>query len=298
MRILFISPANAPDYQCDMLFHGLRALVGPDVIDQNKMTYMYKNFEENESNKFEQLYGKGFSVYGLLDDIDIDREDLIAKIKRKWFDFIVYGSIHRSQDLILEVLESYSPNNIFFIDGEDESHRIYWPLVGRGHYLKREIEKPMHGILPIQFAIPVEKIATKAVIKSNGFAFIDPRNKSTYIYSEESDYYNDYQSSLFAYTTKKAGWDCLRHYEIMANDSIPIFIDLGACPNGTMHYFPRMEIFASNNLLNRNGIEFFQTDNGFDLWRRFQNQIKSYLIANLTTLALANRLVGLWKMAQ
>jgi len=156
----------------------------------------------------------------------------------------------------------------------------------------------MHGILPIQFAIPVEKIATKAVIKSNGFAFIDPRNKSTYIYSEESDYYNDYQSSLFAYTTKKAGWDCLRHYEIMANDSIPIFIDLGACPNGTMHYFPRMEIFASNNLLNRNGIEFFQTDNGFDLWRRFQNQIKSYLIANLTTLALANRLVGLWKMAQ
>lgn len=295
MKILYISAASGPDYQCDMLFHGLRTLLGSDVVDSKKISYMYKDY--SNTHKFEDLYGKGFSVYGLLDNMKVDREDLALKIKSKFFDLVIYGSIHRSQEFILDVLESYEPRNIFFIDGEDEADHIFWPLVGRGHYLKREFVLSSNLIAPIQFAIPYEKVAQESIEKTQQIAKIDPRDKSTYIYSQEREYYLDYRSSLFAYTTKKAGWDCLRHYEIMANDAIPIFIDFDQCPLGTMQFFPRMEIFAANSLIMKNGVEFFQTDQGFELWSKIQSQIKKFLVSNLTTVALANRILASWKLS-
>jgi hypothetical protein len=295
MKILYISAAFGPDYQCDMLFHGLRTLLGSAVVDTKKILYMYKDY--SRTHKFEDLYGKGFSVYGLLDNIDVDRDDLVSKIKSNFFDLVIYGSIHRSQEFIFEVLESYDPRNIFFIDGEDEVDRIFWPLVGRGQYLKREYNSSSKLIAPIQFAIPLEKVAQATIDKTQLIAKIDPRDKTTYIYSQESEYYHDYRSSLFAYTTKKAGWDCLRHYEIMANDAIPIFIDLDKCPFGTMQFFPRMEIFAANSLLMKNGVEFFQTDYGVEVWSKIQSQIKKFLVSNLTTVALANRILEAWKIS-
>ena len=42
-----------------------------------------------------------------------------------------------------------------------------------------------------------------------------------------------YQNSLFSLTYRKTGWDCLRHYEILASGSIPLFLDLEKCPEDT-----------------------------------------------------------------
>ena len=62
---------------------------------------------------------------------------------------------------------------------------------------------------------------------------------STYIYDNEEDYYAMYQNSKFALTSKKGGWDTLRHYEIMANGTIPIFVDIENCPKHTLWNFPK-----------------------------------------------------------
>jgi hypothetical protein len=48
-----------------------------------------------------------------------------------------------------------------------------------------------------------------------------------------------YHRARFAYTQKKGGWDCLRHYEIMANGCIPIFRGLDQCPVDTLTTFPK-----------------------------------------------------------
>ncbi|MBT8530719.1 hypothetical protein G6708_07025 [Polynucleobacter paneuropaeus] len=297
MKILFISPGSGPDYQCDMLFHGLRTVFGDSVVDANKLPYMYQTFNDGV-NHLSTIYGRGFTLYGLLPDISIDRDDLLIKIKNKWFDIIIYGSIHRSQNFILDVLENYSSSDIFFIDGEDEPNKLFWPLIGRGHYLKRELSMPLKSVKPIQFAIPVSKISNKNIEKSRKIAHIDPRDTRTYIYNNEADYYADYQSSLFAFTTKKAGWDSLRHYEIMANNSIPIFIDLDQCPVTTMEYFPRMEIFMANTLLLNKGIDYFESMRGLEDWQKLQSQIKKFLVDNLTTASLANRILVLWKSSR
>jgi len=38
---------------------------------------------------------------------------------------------------------------------------------------------------------------------------------------------------------KKGGWDCFRHYEIIAAGTLPYFFDLQNCPNMTLHSFPK-----------------------------------------------------------
>jgi hypothetical protein len=94
-------------------------------------------------------------------------------------------------------------------------------------------------IYPISFSIPTCKILDSVPEKSKEFSFVDPRNTQTYIYSNEKDYYNDYQQSTYGYTCCKGGWDCLRHYEILANGCIPWFQNLNSCPINTMTHFPK-----------------------------------------------------------
>ena len=241
MNILFISSGLIPDYQCDSLFHGLRTTFGNTVVDVNKIEYMYKTFPSSEKQK---LYGKGFTLYGLLeDDPSIDRSDIETKIKHQFFDLIIYGSIHRYQIYIEIVLDVYSPENIIFIDGEDDS-KILQLLLNRGFYFKRELQIENSFILPIHFSIPREKFVDDiyALEKLNFWAPCDPRDRSTYIYNTEEAYYQQYQESFFGFTQKKAGWDCLRHYEIISQGCVPYFHTLMECPYLTMHRFPRLEV--------------------------------------------------------
>lgn len=240
MKILFISSGLMPDYQCDSLFHGLRSLYGNSVIDINKIKYLYQSFPEVEKAK---LYGRGFSLYGLLeDDFSIDRNDIENKIKNQFFDLIIYGSIHRCQLYLNLVLEFYPPSKIAFIDGEDHQE-IITLLLNRGIYFKRELTTENRFIYPLHFGIPQEKFIEdiEALEKINFWSPCDPRDRSTYIYDTEDAYYEQYQASFFGFTQKKSGWDCLRHYEIIAQGCAPYFENLTDCPYLTMHRFPRLE---------------------------------------------------------
>ena len=106
---------------------------------------------------------------------------------------------------------------------------------------------------PIQFAIHESKIVKEIPEKDQDFAFIIPGNIRTYIYNEESEYYKDYQRSFFALTWKKGGWDCMRHYEILANGCIPYFVDLDQCDPNTMQFLPRELIKEAMNLEKNTG---------------------------------------------
>lgn len=101
---------------------------------------------------------------------------------------------------------------------------------------------------PIGFAIPESKIVTKIPGKQKDFAFMTPLDPATYIYSNEEDYYANYRNSFFAVTCKKAGWDCMRHYEILACGCIPYFLNLDQCDDQTMHLLPRDLIKKAMNL--------------------------------------------------
>jgi hypothetical protein len=57
-----------------------------------------------------------------------------------------------------------------------------------------------------------------------------PGTNTSGVFETEGEYYADLQASRYAITTKRAGWDCLRHYEIAANGCVPCFKQLNRKP--------------------------------------------------------------------
>jgi len=103
-------------------------------------------------------------------------------------------------------------------------------------------------IYPISFSVNKSKVIEKISEKKRLLASIIPGDLSTYIYDNETDYYNGYKESYFAITQKKGGWDCMRHYEILANGCIPLLIDLDACPRNTLYSFPKDIVSKTNSI--------------------------------------------------
>ena len=105
------------------------------------------------------------------------------------------------------------------------------------------------SIYPINFSIHSSKICDPDTLhKTKLLAHIIPGDNVTYIFDNESDYYNDYKISYFGLTCKKGGWDCLRHYEILACGCIPLFHDLENCPVNILPFFPKKIILETNRL--------------------------------------------------
>jgi hypothetical protein len=89
------------------------------------------------------------------------------------------------------------------------------------------------------FSIPEEKIVREVPVKRKLFGthVVDaevagrlPDTKTSGVFETEGEYYADLQASRYAITTKRAGWDCLRHYEIAANGCVPCFKQLDRKP--------------------------------------------------------------------
>lgn len=92
---------------------------------------------------------------------------------------------------------------------------------------------------PICFGIPECKIVSKIPHKKLDFAKLIPGNSTTYIYNDETTYYQAYRDAYYGFTWKKGGWDCMRHYEILASGCMPYFTNLALSSANTMFRLPR-----------------------------------------------------------
>jgi hypothetical protein len=245
MKILFISSSNGKqnsrpnDYMHDIVLHGLREIYGNSVIDYPGVWYMYRDEVKKRNYDINNLWGKGFTLYNLLSNYQqIDRTDIENKIKTNYFDFIIFGAIDKAQLFFDKAINSKS--KIIFVDGND-SPFTNEQITGKGVYFKRElISDNIKNVYPINFAIPKEKIVHTINPKPlNILAPLIPGKYSTYVYENEQDYYQIYQNSIFALTYKKMGWDSLRHYEILMNGCIPLFLNIDKCPEKILTNLPK-----------------------------------------------------------
>ena len=281
MKILYLTKGDHVDYQDDCLFIGLRELFGPSVVDFNKREHNYTSYDEQAAGK---LYGMGMSVTRILPEVNVDRTDLTSKIKNKYFDYIVYGSIWRCNDYIEKILEYYPPNRIIVVDGEDETniHSVYDHNIV---YFKRELRLNKERLFPISFSIPTSKVNFVKTNKIRDKAICDPRDKSTYIYKNEKEYYQGYKESRFGTTMVKAGWDCMRHYEILANGCIPAFLNLEKCPIQTMVSFPKhLCLQVKQDFGNGMAADY--------IYEKYINEFESHLYKHNTTKAEAIKFVN------
>jgi hypothetical protein len=281
MKILYVNNFKGVDYLNDLIFHGGRKLFGENLIESNHAYYMYDNLNPNDRN---QLYGHGFTVTSNLAMINIDRNNLSEKISDHYFDLIFYGSIHRDNTYLDLVLKSYKKNEIIFLDGEDELDVIE-PLTHKGIYFKREMIEYNYKnpTIPISFAFPEELLIVEEPKKEQLLAKLTTAENG-YLFYDQNEYYNEFKKSYFALTKKKAGWDCMRHYEIILNGALPLMKDFHELPKLTMVHWDR-------NLL-KESIELFWSYRMENRQDNYYNEIRSKFIEHakkdLTTKAMFN----------
>lgn len=185
---------------------------------------------------------------------------IISDIQRHFGWFVQFRPWLTSKNtIILDGADTYQP---YAARGHWWRRPYYWFLPSAHKeflYFKREwtpettftlpkslLPMPLRRLLPkpstmrrVSFGIPKEKIVTEKPSKIKDFPvhIVDKElvdvlggSTSSYAFESETAYYTDLQQSRFGITTKRAGWDCLRHYEIAANGAVPCFRELHKKP--------------------------------------------------------------------
>jgi hypothetical protein len=252
LKILFLTESRE-DYLADSLLHGLISL-GHVVVDYPKKSQLYLHAPTLEDSTF-SVRGGGFTLYGLLGDRRVDRENIIQKLQHGFFDLVIFGQVWRQWGQLLDLSPFIQNCPVVLLDGDDDDRIFYlsgsclrryglhrFPLKpDRSFYFKRELfHTPISRlypftIFPISFSIPSEKIISRGTRhKTKRFArhCVDQEIashyglSSSYAFDDEYSYYLDLSRSKYAITTKRGGWDCLRHYEIAAAGSLICFKEL------------------------------------------------------------------------
>ena len=303
-RILFLTD-DREDYLADGILHGLKRIPNIQVTDYPKKHCLYQtSLEENNFS----VRGGGFSLYGLLDELssEIQREHIQQKLERGWFDLVVISNIWRQWGLLIQWENLLSTNcKLAILDGDDDERfyptsatriRKFGPtrwlrrLINNKDtiYFKREwTNKTNHWpykciIKHLSFSIPAEKIRSTLLKKTRLFPdhIVDQEvcdllgGQVHYAFSSETEYRQNLGESRFGITTKRGGWECLRHYEIAANGAIPCFRELNQKPITC----------APHGLID--GINCISYSNVQNLMRRI-NQLSSQEEENMREAALA-----------
>jgi hypothetical protein len=259
-RVLFLSESRE-DYLADGLLHGLISLQASEpveVVDYPRKQVLYAGGHQCPSEPRLAVRGHGFTLYGLLPPRAVDRSYVIQRLEAGAFDLVVVGQVWRQWGQLLDLAPWLQRLPVVLLDGDDDPRlfhrsgtrlrRYGWQRFpirsGRCLYLKREWQgEAGHDrhcrVRPVGFSIPEEKLRElQPAAKSQTFAShcVDPQVASAcglqerYAFASESAYYNDLALSRFGITTRRGGWDCLRHYEIAAAGSVPCVRQLHTKP--------------------------------------------------------------------
>lgn len=267
MKVLFLH-SNQPDYLAETLLHGLRTLLGRDCVDAPRYDSTYAPLSDSLRAKLRghgfSVYGL------LPDDPSLVAERFYWQREPEKFDLYIIANIWWQYEQFIGLTRMVPLEKIVVLDGIDAPecfpyawrlHRSPWAWLapvrqvryfkrelcdnGLSHGLGRLVPTPLRkgwrapkNVLPIAFSFPAEKITqVQATAKCKDFNrdIVDPelaiaRTGESYPFLNEAEYYADLQASRFGVTTKRGGWDCLRHYEMAANGCVLAFRDLGEKP--------------------------------------------------------------------
>ena len=247
MKLLFV-PTTKPSAQNDYLevsiLHGLRSLMGNRCVDYPRKKIMYHDFSDISKD---QLHGRGFTLLtDPIKDLSKDERNLDS------FDAVLYGCGHMYGEKTAAEFNEIAHHNVWVLDGHDlygdAPRKIQFndeEIIGVQFRkcFKRELVEKVPDVYPTGFGIPKYQIRPFDLSKKDQmYQKTAPDNSvfkqqidvgggfSHHKFTEEEDYYNDLSRSWFGLTCKKGGWDCMRHYEIIAAGSVLLFRDYNLKP--------------------------------------------------------------------
>lgn len=147
----------------------------------------------------------------------------------------------------------------------------------------------MSKIFPLPYAIPDECVVTSVPHKTQYMSEVVPGTRSNYTFSagQEEAYYQQYRDSRFALSPRKGGWDCLRHYEILAAGCVPVVDGIEHAPKETMVSLPRALIIEGRALL-----PWQDTEEQQKRYDALVEKLLGHVRAHCTTSALAEYFLG------
>jgi len=255
-RVLFLTE-DREDYLADGLLHGLIERDDLSVVDYPRKGVLYRDGHGGQGGL--GIRGGGFTLYGQLADRAMDRSFVIQRLERGGFDLVVLGQVWRQWGQLLDLAPWLQTVPVVLLDGDDDPRLFFrsgtrlrrygwqpFPIRSRRClYLKREwmgqgrsLRRPQ--VAEASFAIPAAKtLAADPAAKTQEFAThcVDPEVGAAlglpghHAFASEAAYYADLARSRFAITTRRGGWDCLRHYEIAAAGAVPCFRNLETKPD-------------------------------------------------------------------
>ncbi len=260
-RVLFVNP-NVGDFQSDSLFHGLRTVLGADVVDFPKMEHLYASQDPERRGA---VHGRGFTLGGLLEDVEVDRQRCLDRAREGEFDLVVFADIWRTFGVWAQWAPQLRGQRMAIVDGGDRVEPfpysgLWWRVPAwwllpraepRARHFKREVTPwtwwfgsylllppgvarrvgRLRGLAAIAFAIPAERIADSPPAKSKDWPehVVDPEVAARvgghvgHVFSDAGAYHADLRASRFGVTARRGSWDTLRHYEIAAAGAVPCF---------------------------------------------------------------------------
>lgn len=265
-RVLVVG-SSAEDYLADSLFHGLQALLGANAVDVPRADHMYFDFPHREKlyGRGFSLFTRAPDTHPLRtryeEQLATGTFDIVvfANIHRTPHEFVrLLPHLASSRVAILDGEDDvrhfptaralahhpgllplrFGPSWLYFKrewvpDSTPKSH----DKLAAQHSLA----PPVSQIRPISFSIPDDVLISREqlyatrtqdfphhIVDTEVAAAIGRQTK--YAFDDEAAYHADLAASRFGITTKRAGWDCLRHYEIAARGAIPCFRDLDLKP--------------------------------------------------------------------
>jgi hypothetical protein len=268
-RVLYLA-TDSDDYQGDSLFHGLRLVLGDRVVDVPRRDPLYVDYpDEWRGGRYGRgftLYSGSLPEIPI--DRTSSRERLntgefdlivIGDIWRCFGQFAeVLPFLDRIPCAVVDGVDSEAP---YPYEPRWWFRRTYWTTPRahrRARYFKRELTPrttwfrsylllppalarrigPPRSMHPISFAIPEEKIVDDVPTKTKDFPehIVDGEvasrigHSTSYAFADEAAYYEDLRASRFGITTKRGGWDCMRHYELAASGCVLCFRALDEKP--------------------------------------------------------------------
>jgi len=144
MKVLFITHTY-PNYVVDLLLHGLRKLLGENVVDYPRKDCVYEGVLGLGICPPEQRSNNWFP-----DDTGIDRQDIETKLATGFFDYVV--SDIRNMELANKLLNGAKYKGLAIIDGEDHPVNM---TPGPFLFFQRETDGTQYGI-PLPMSMPEE----------------------------------------------------------------------------------------------------------------------------------------------
>lgn len=285
MRIALFNADSGEDYLADLFITAMLCDSKVEVWTNYVPEYLYSDYQRPEG-----LYGRGYTAFcsvppGLRQSSRVtvlSLQALLDSVENKGIDCIIYTSIWRFSAGLSELANSASRREYALIALDGEDHDCIHPLASLPlTYYKRELSLDVMSIRPISFRVPVYGLPY--LMHSRGYipaknkilAPCDPRFRRSYVFSTQAEYYKQYSSSLFAVTSKKGGWDCLRHYEILANHCIPYFPGIQDKPTTTMAGYPVELQVKANSLYKTLALSAAAVDE--DFWRQYREMHRLFM---------------------